>query len=221
MFTLQRKCAWSSDAITAAAEYAFGLYSRMGVYDPEPILWNFTDLKFFLFCVKIRNLIVQRTRCEIKLFCAWVFSLPFKFLKWALLVWWNNINRSSLNGIFINFPQRPFVVHVDELSTESFSPKCRVNSSVTYPGLMNVHVDILETVKTSFSYIELFLQSDNGAYDLAIMNRTVDMCRFFRDVTYEPILQVGLRLYKSNSNFLTSCVIKKDLVAPAARRHPN
>lgn len=100
-------------------------------------------------------------------------------------------------------------MHVDEVSTESFSSKCRVNSSVTHPGLLNINLDILETVRSQFSKIEIFLKSDKDAYDLELMNRTIDMCRLFRDISYEPILQVGLRLYKTNSNFLTGCFIKK------------
>lgn len=104
-------------------------------------------------------------------------------------------------------------MHVDELTTECFSPKCRANSSITYPGLMNVNLEILQTVKSTHSHIEIFLQSDDGIYDLEIMNRTVDMCRFFRDLSYEPILQVGLKLYKSSSNFLTSCFMKKVILS--------
>lgn len=72
-----------------------------------------------------------------------------------------------------------------------------------------MNVNIIETVKSTYSHIELFLQSADGKYDLEIMNRTIDLCRLFRDVTYEPILQVGYRLYKSSSNFLRSCFIKK------------
>lgn len=72
-----------------------------------------------------------------------------------------------------------------------------------------MNVEILESVKSTYSAIELFLQSLDGKYDLEIVNRTIDLCRLFRDVTYEPILQVGLRLYKSNPNFIKSCFIKK------------
>ncbi len=75
--------------------------------------------------------------------------------------------------------------------------------------MLNLNVDILETVKNEFSHTEIFLQSADGVYDLEIINRTIDMCRLFSDITYEPILQVGLRLYKSSSKFIRGCVIKK------------
>lgn len=75
---------------------------------------------------------------------------------------------------------------------------------------MNVNVDVLETVKSTFSHVELFLKSSDGKYDLEIINRTVDLCRFFRDLSYEPILQVGYQLYRSHTpNYITDCVMKK------------
>lgn len=74
---------------------------------------------------------------------------------------------------------------------------------------MNMNLDILETVKSAFGSVEIFLQSTDGKYDLELMNRTVDLCRLFRDITYEPMLQVGMRLSKSSSNYLTGCFMKK------------
>ncbi|KAJ6632809.1 hypothetical protein Bhyg_17551, partial [Pseudolycoriella hygida] len=104
---------------------------------------------------------------------------------------------------------RPFNLLVDNVTIESFSTKCECNTSVTPPGFLNVHINMLEAVHNRYSHTELYLQSDNGKYDLEVVNRTVDMCRFFRDVTYEPILQVAFKLFKSNSKFFTSCFIKK------------
>lgn len=60
-----------------------------------------------------------------------------------------------------------------------------------------------------FSRVEIFLQSpDTGRYDMELLNRTIDICTFFRNSLYEPLLQIIYGLMLENGNFPKSCPLK-------------
>lgn len=108
-----------------------------------------------------------------------------------------------------NHFQRPFRIDIINLTTVALSPKCRANASLTNSAVISVNIQLLDNIKKPFSYVAIFLESSSGTYDMEIMNRTIDMCRFYRDIKYEPILQVGVRLFQQASSFPTLCPIRK------------
>lgn len=72
-----------------------------------------------------------------------------------------------------------------------------------------MYVEIRKEIKRPFIRIEMKMGAGDGPIDLQYLNETVDICRFFRIKSYQPVLQV---LYKSTveqGDYPTSCPIKK------------
>lgn len=96
--------------------------------------------------------------------------------------------------------------HTDEV----YSPQCRVNASFDNSGRFSLYVEFLNIIRNPFLHTGIYFESDNGKYDLELLNRTVDMCKLYRNKRYEPILQVIFKLLENNfTHWLKNCPIKK------------
>lgn len=60
-----------------------------------------------------------------------------------------------------------------------------------------------------------YTDSGNGLYDLELFNRTIDICTFFENKQYDPLLQVAYSMFKKERgvDIPTRCPIRKVLVA--------
>jgi len=68
----------------------------------------------------------------------------------------------------------------------------------------------LETVRQPYLHVGLYFESSEGIHDLEIMNRTIDLCKFYKNKRYEPILQVVFKLFEETlSHWARSCPMKK------------
>lgn len=56
---------------------------------------------------------------------------------------------------------------------------------------------------------EIYLDTGNGKYELEFMNRTIDVCKLFRDGRYEPLLQLLYKVLLKYTNFLQKCPVPK------------
>lgn len=109
-----------------------------------------------------------------------------------------------------SFFKRPFKVIIYNHTVETYSPKCRGNSTVTDSGKFNLHLEFLGTIRSLIMQTVICFESNNGMYDMELINRTIDLCKFYKNKRYEPILQVA---FKTLENFLshwfTACPIKR------------
>lgn len=85
----------------------------------------------------------------------------------------------------------------------------RINASVSQSGALTVFVQILENLEHPFMHSALFFDSGKGGYDFEILNRTVNLCEFFRNTRYEPLLQIFYKILLENGPWPTTCPIRK------------
>lgn len=106
--------------------------------------------------------------------------------------------------------QRPYRIILSNQTNETFSPKCRSNASIDNLGRFSLHAQILNVIKHPFMHQAIFFESDDGRYDMELINRTVDLCKFYKNKRYEPILQVIFKLFENYfTHWLTSCPMYK------------
>lgn len=68
---------------------------------------------------------------------------------------------------------------------------------------------IKEPVMNPCILVELFLQSpDTHLYDMEVVNRTIDICRLFKNILYEPLIQIIYGIALESGDFPNSCPIK-------------
>lgn len=53
------------------------------------------------------------------------------------------------------------------------------------------------------------MESGNGVYDMEIVNRTINLCEFFINPRYEPIIQVFYKAVSRNAVVPSSCPVQK------------
>lgn len=106
--------------------------------------------------------------------------------------------------------QRPYKIIISNHTVETFSSKCRANASFADTGIFSLYVEFLNNLRQPFVHTELYFKSDNGNYDMELVNRTIDMCKFFRNKRYEPIVQVVFKLFEGYlTHWFSSCPTKK------------
>lgn len=87
-----------------------------------------------------------------------------------------------------------------------------VNITVYNDGAIDLFLDLKESLQNMYVHSEFFFEWSNAGntnLELEIMNRTIDACKFFRDVRYEPILQMIYKSALEFGNFPTKCPIPK------------
>lgn len=88
----------------------------------------------------------------------------------------------------------------------------KLNSTVdTAAGTLSLHVNVLTNIFSPHLMAVGYLDSGNNRYDLGLFNRTIDLCMFWENNRYEPLLQVAFKLLKKQiSRFLPpKCPIRK------------
>lgn len=106
-----------------------------------------------------------------------------------------------------HFFKRPFKIIISNITAEAYSSKCRVNASVVDGSIIReINIELLTTVRNPFIYVKLYFESDNGKYDMELLNRTVDLCKFYKDKRYEPIVQVVFNIfYDISGHWIKRC----------------
>lgn len=132
----------------------------------------------------------------IKTSVAWVTLLPI----WQKLCY--EANTKTLL-------QRPFQIEFTNVSTRSFVNSNEVNSSISATGSISFYVNLLQDVASVYAITEILVESTRGKYDLELVNKTINYCRFLSDRKYEPIAQVFYKMFSKSSNFPKSCPIRK------------
>lgn len=116
----------------------------------------------------------------------------------------------ALPKILILYFQRPFQITISNHSEEVYSPKSKVNLTFAESGKFDVNIEFLDKIRKPFIQTGLYFESDDGKYDLEVLNRTVDMCKFYKNKRYEPILQVIFKLFEDTlSHWARSCPMNK------------
>lgn len=100
----------------------------------------------------------------------------------------------ALNKNVFTF-QRPYKIVISNHTEQIFSPKCRINATFADSGKFNLYVEFLNIIRNPFMHTALYFESENGKYDMEVLNRTVDLCKFYKNKRYEPILQVIFKLF--------------------------
>lgn len=59
-------------------------------------------------------------------------------------------------------------------------------------------------------HTEIYLESDRGNYNLELLNRTVDLCQFYQNKTFKPLVQLILKLFEEHfTHWFKSCPVYK------------
>lgn len=105
--------------------------------------------------------------------------------------------------------QRPYKIIISDHSEEIYSPKCRINASFGDSGKFNYYVEYLSNIRFLFIHTAIYFQSDDGKYDLELLNRTVDLCKFYKNKRYEPILQAAYKVFEDYTTHWFKCPVNK------------
>lgn len=85
-----------------------------------------------------------------------------------------------------------------------------MNASFADSGVFNIHVEFLKRIRNPFMHTDLHLESDNGKYDLELLNSTVDLCEFYKNKRFKPVVQMILKLFEEHFTYwFKSCPVKK------------
>lgn len=106
--------------------------------------------------------------------------------------------------------QRPFRIDITKMSAETFVQHIAVNSSISpTTGSLSFYVNVLQNTPKVYANVEMLLASSNGAYNLVLVNKTINYCQLLHDRKYEPMLQTFYKLLTKSTGFPTSCPIRK------------
>lgn len=109
--------------------------------------------------------------------------------------------------------KRPYTIIISNHTAEAYSSKCRVNSSfgdLRSPRFLDLNVELLTIIRNPFMHTELYFESDNGKFDMEVVNRTVDLCKFYKNKKYEPVVQVVFKLLEDYlTHWFSSCPMNK------------
>ncbi|XP_037038088.1 uncharacterized protein LOC119075675 [Bradysia coprophila] len=107
---------------------------------------------------------------------------------------------------------RPFKFIIYNHTVETYSPKCRGNSSVTDSGKFSLHLEFLGNVRNMIMETVICFESNNGICDMELINRRIDLCKFYKNKRYEPILQVAFKTFENFlTHWFTACPINKGI----------
>lgn len=104
--------------------------------------------------------------------------------------------------------KRPFTFEIEKFNTQSFSKVIEMNVTLSHSQI-TIYFNVLENLPNVFTNTVLNFESSDGIYDMEMVNRTIDYCKFFRDKRYEPILQIFHKIFLTGSNTPRRCPIKK------------
>lgn len=96
------------------------------------------------------------------------------------------------------------------VTAHSFSDEAFINATLTKSNGVSIYIEIKEDIKRPFVTLVINMGSGvSGSIDLQYLNETIDMCRFFQNKAYLPVVQILYRALVEEGNYPTSCPIKK------------
>ncbi|KAJ6640896.1 hypothetical protein Bhyg_05829 [Pseudolycoriella hygida] len=106
--------------------------------------------------------------------------------------------------------KRPYEVKIFNLTCFSADKNILVNATLTADGSLDVNVNLLKDYPEVHFIAEIYLDSGSGKYEMEILNKTVIVCRIFRQPRYEPLIQIIYKMVLPHSNYPTECPIRKN-----------
>ncbi len=75
---------------------------------------------------------------------------------------------------------------------------------------LSIHVQIKEPLIKPIIRSQIYLQSlENGQYEVELMNRTIDVCKFLSNKLHEPLLQIAYQIVQDYGTAPDSCPVKE------------
>lgn len=85
-----------------------------------------------------------------------------------------------------------------------------MNATFSDSGVFNLYVEFLNNIRNPFVRTELYFESVNGIYDMVVVNRSIDLCKFYKNRRYEPIVQVIYKLFEDYfAHWFRSCPMNR------------
>lgn len=87
-----------------------------------------------------------------------------------------------------------------------------MNSTIdTAVGSISLHMNFLTNIFKPYVMAIAYTDSGNNLYDLELFNRTINVCMFFGNKRYEPLLQLAYQVFKRERgvSIPTRCPINK------------
>lgn len=134
----------------------------------------------------------------------------FSFTLKLLMVGWETVYCTlKKNSIYSkNIFQRTFTIDLTNSTSTVQSDKVNLNVTINNNSL-NIYFTVKEQIAHLFARLEMFMQSsDSNRYDIELINRTMDSCKFFKDSLYEPLMQLIYGIMLEHGNFPRTCPVK-------------
>lgn len=94
------------------------------------------------------------------------------------------------------------------VSSTVFSDKYDLNVTLI-KNVLTIYFRVNEDVADPIIWAEVFFQSlDTGQYNVEVMNRTIDMCIFYTNKLYEPLIQILFQIMQKYGDIPNSCPLK-------------
>lgn len=131
---------------------------------------------------------------------------------------WVNTKYLKIKNIFpINFKlykkiffiKRPYKIVIKNITTTSVSDKVVVKSYISKDsGSFSVNFKILEDIPIVLADFEVNLQTQKSVYDMHVISRTIDFCKFFENRNSDPLLNIVYDTVLSFGVLPQNCPIK-------------
>lgn len=70
-------------------------------------------------------------------------------------------------------------------------------------------IELRETIQQFYVHTEVRLDLGNGKFEFEFMNRTINLCRLYRDRKYEPLVQIVQKNVLRHCDCMVRCPIQK------------
>lgn len=105
-------------------------------------------------------------------------------------------------------PQRPYDIKLSNLSFYSESNIIWANITMN-DSVVDAYVDLRRSFQQFYVHMSVDVDLENGKFEFKVMNRTIDVCRLFRDRKYAPFVQMLYRSLLPSCNCPSRCPIEK------------
>ncbi|KAJ6640897.1 hypothetical protein Bhyg_05830, partial [Pseudolycoriella hygida] len=106
-------------------------------------------------------------------------------------------------------PKRPYEVRFSNTSSYSIDINNSFSSTLDADGSLDAEWIVSKNMPEMLYHIELYLDSGSGKYEMELLNKTINLCRLFREPRYEPLFQIIYKMILQYSNYPTKCPIPK------------
>lgn len=127
------------------------------------------------------------------------------WVQFYTLKYWNFVKKK----IFFSLFQRPYRIERLNFTSYSLNEKVELNATINNESELSFDMNSTTNIVRPFAKIEFYLDSGNGLFDMKAVNETIDICRFFREKRYLPVIQLFYKGFSKQGNFPKSCPINK------------